>query len=220
MGDPIKGNDSYDLSVNRVDEKCIGRFNEAMKKMEGFNLQEKRDKGLKLMEGAAICGHRGALVLRGSYYQEGVLVERDLEKSREYFMSALEKGSGEAAWRLGGIYFNNGDAEQEEIEKAYLYFKISAKLDFPLAYKSIGLMNLFGYVSELNMDDALGALEKAGRLGDERSYLLLAEFYEKGIVFYEDMKLDRDTEMAKKYRNLAISSKRGQSDVPPIKRTH
>lgn len=126
----------------------------------------------------------------GTCYYWGLGVEADLHKAAFYKEKAAEAGDSEAMFDLG-LCYEKGYGVSMDIRKAIDLFK-KASEEVPFAYLKLASIYEYGEGGiEKDLAKAFEYSYKAMIEGEKRAGLILAPFYEKGIV------VEKDTEKAK-----------------------
>ncbi len=97
-----------------------------------------QDKFIDWVKNSSELGHPSAPTLMGLAYLNGQGVEKDLEKSREYFLKAVEQADGCGTVQLGLMYMNGVGVEKNP-GKAKGYFEQAAR--YGVWYPSSGPAN-------------------------------------------------------------------------------
>ena len=85
-----------------------------MKKAEFIDSVEK----IKELEEAANEGYARAQFNLAMCYEQGKLVEQDLDKAIMWYKKAAEQGNLNACYIMGNRYYN-GDGVEQDLEKAF-----------------------------------------------------------------------------------------------------
>ena len=122
-------------------------------------------------------GNPEALSDLGYMYEEGIIVEQDYEKAKEYYEQAAKKGYAEAYYLLGELYYD-GLGVKRNHEMSKYYHEIALKKGIKESLLSLGLIYVSG---EIEID------------------------YKKAIEFIENsIKEDILTESCKRYLNCIL----------------
>lgn len=119
-----------------------------------------------------------ALVDLGAIYQLGILnEEKDINKAIAYFQKAIDKcQSGIACQSIGAIYYYGKDITQD-LEKAYNYFKLGAKVHYADSEDALAQMYLHGEFVQQDYFMATYWYEKAFEHGKHIVALCLGNIY-------------------------------------------
>ncbi len=100
-------------------------------------------KTMKELEELAGNGDFGAVFELGQRYYNGIGVNIDYAKAREYFEVAAENGSQASNYYLGKIYYNGNGVETNHL-KAKEYFEKSSKADNVFSTYYLGKIYYWG----------------------------------------------------------------------------
>ncbi|MBR1378757.1 MAG: sel1 repeat family protein [Bacteroidaceae bacterium] len=130
----------------------------------------------------------------GTNFLTGRGCERDLKKAEQLWLKAANKGSAEAARRLGNSYADGTFGSN--LEKFNFYMEKAAKLGSPGACYQLA-MNYYNGQNGYKQDSyqAFVYSKKAADLGVVDAYEAVAYMYENGIG------CDKNPQKAKEYRN-------------------
>lgn len=103
-----------------------------------------------------------AQFLLGGYYQYGVKVEADLEKSFEWYLQSAENGDAEAMVNLGYLY-GNGIGTEEDLTKAFEWNLKAAELGNESGMFNVGKKYELGIGVAVDKEQAKYWLEKSGK---------------------------------------------------------
>ena len=100
-------------------------------------------KNIKELEGLAGNGDVGAIYELGQRYYNGVGVEVDFAKAKQYFEIAAERGSQGSHYYLGKIFYNGNGVTTDHL-KAKEYFEKSSKADNVFSTHYLGKLYYWG----------------------------------------------------------------------------
>lgn len=110
-------------------------------------------KNIKELEDLAGNGDVGAIYELGQRYFEGIGVEQNVQKAREYFEIAAERGSNGSNYFLGKIYYNGMGVQTNHV-KAKEYFEKSAAEKNAFSEYYLGKIYFWGDGVEKNYNKA------------------------------------------------------------------
>ncbi|QEM81533.2 tetratricopeptide repeat protein [Halomonas binhaiensis] len=153
-----------------------------------------------------------AQYLLGLVYMNGSSnwdVDRDIEKSIKYLLSAWSNEVADSGYTLARIYYNGAGVEKDN-QTALEYLQKSAEMGFLISQQALGKAYLGedeweGLVSQ-DIPRGICWLEKAGNAGDLESSITLAYLYWQGEL------VEEDDEAALQWMLKGFSSKYGVSD--------
>lgn len=119
---------------------------------------------------AAELGDAMALHNMGTYYQNGYMVEKNIDKAIDYYNAALDREFiAESYWNLYIIY--QFDEEHRNIKAAFGCLKSAANnLSYPDALNNLGYYYEVGYMVDKNILQALGYYNSAAEGGCDLGY--------------------------------------------------
>lgn len=104
-------------------------------------------------------GNPEALSDLGYMYEEGIIVEQDYEKAKEYYEQAAKKGDAEAYYLLGELYYD-GLGVKRNHEMSKYYHEIALKKGIKESLLSLGLIYVSGEI-EIDYKKAIEFIEKS-----------------------------------------------------------
>lgn len=131
-----------------------------------------------LLQELAAEGHPQALCDLGDLYLEGRLVEKDLNKARDYYVSAAQAGAVEAAFKLGLFY--QTEESMPDYSLSFAWFLKAAEGDFAPAQLQVGHLYRDGRGGPKNYEQAAYWYSKAAAQGSSNAALELADLYHAG----------------------------------------
>lgn len=97
------------------------------------------EKAFHIFEPLAEAGDAGAQHNLAILYRSGHGVDKDLDKSRQWFMLAAEQGVAAAQYNLGYMY-DLGDGVVQSDRYAFLWYRKAAEQGHPQAQANLGVM--------------------------------------------------------------------------------
>ncbi|ORZ19370.1 hypothetical protein BCR42DRAFT_217316 [Absidia repens] len=187
------------------------QFQVAFMLSNGKGVEKDRPEAYQWYKKAAEQGHKTALYSLGLYYVKGLDgVTMDLEKASECFKQAAQQGMVTAMVSLASLYrmtVNNiqdmpdgNPTSSYYLEQIVFWYRKAAALGDVGAQRELGIIynaGLFGITQDHAM--ALDLLSKASRQEDAQATLLLASYYQHGIL------VERNDEQAIRLYLYAIS---------------
>ncbi len=128
----------------------------------------------------------------GRLYKLGLGVDRDLVKSKAYYISACKAGNGDAMDGLADIYMNYSD--QEDLDSAYYWFNEATKHGIPDSYFSLGLVDMQRNIQEGLPIDTVNILNYWQKGVKQNSPLCISAM--ASIYYYGDISITADKEKA------------------------
>ena len=189
---------AFDLYLKSAEQGCtdsmvfLGELYQTGKSPEGENYE----KAVEWYEKAKQLGSSKALLNIGHLYLDGKYYEKNWQKACDCYLEAMEKANedddkGYAALCLGTVF-----EENEQLEKAFGYYKQAAGLGEAKAYLHLGLLYNTGQGIEKDYNKAFDYFSLAYDNGIEyadyclgEAYLLgrgTAVNYEKAMQLYEE----------------------------------
>ena len=107
-----------------------------------YGFENDYDNALECLEKALSGGYRYAAVSIGAMYQDGMGVEQNGEKAKEYYLQADAAGG---LYSLGNLYLQGCEGIEQDVETAYEYFKkakekgIDCGLSIEMCEKYLGI---------------------------------------------------------------------------------
>jgi serine/threonine protein kinase len=120
------------------------------------------------------------------YRYGGYGVHKDIDKSKDFFLKAIEKQNSPAAIELGLIYETAEDVVQNYF-LAFKYYQIAAKSNHPLAQARLGSLYLDGQGCTQDEGKALELFKKSAEQENDLglAYLGYMYAYDRGGVGYD-----------------------------------
>ena len=123
-----------------------------------YQLENDYDKSLEYLKKALSEGYRYAAISIGDLYKDGLGVEQNGEKAREYYLQANDADGFDS---LGNLYLQGCEGIEQDVETAYEYFKKAeakgkdCNLSIEMCEKYLGITK----------DDSHGIREFADKVG-------------------------------------------------------
>ena len=144
----------------------------------------------------------------GNFYQNGILVDKDLSQAERYFMLSAFKGDNEARVAVGiaieqqideGAYDAEGleEYKQSQIDWIFKWLNYAADEKYPLALHQLGIRYATGNKIEQDYKKAISFFKQAHDLGFEESTNSL------GIMYLQGEGVDKDEAKALEYFKAA-----------------
>lgn len=125
--------------------------------------------GFEYLKQAADIGYPDALCDMGYNYLNGYMVNKDVEKARDYLLQASAMGNGLAFKNLGASYCNKAYIKKPDWKVAADYFRQGAEIGCPEAQYSYGYCLKKGKGVKKDKHAAIHWLKLAAQNGDEDS---------------------------------------------------
>lgn len=93
------------LAVLLVVNGCSNKGDELLTQARSYIENDQKDQALPLLESASEQGNAEAMVLLGNWYEDGIEVEVDAERSTELYRKAAELDNTEGIYKLAESYF-------------------------------------------------------------------------------------------------------------------
>lgn len=122
-----------------------------------------------------------AFSLLSSYYQQGIVVEKDENEAIRLLKIAFEKGDADAAFNLGVTFEHGLMGQKVDIDKAISYYEFGVSKD------DTNCMNNLGYIYEKSnkvqdgKERAFRLYMKSAELGDAGAYNNIGTCFKRGI---------------------------------------
>ena len=123
------------------------------------------------------------------------------EKTNEYLLKAILRGSSDAMNQLGAMYAE-GRMVEKDPKQAYLLYKMASERYNALAISNLGFCYLHGNGTEQNYEEAYKAFSKAALLGIGDAIVRLGDMFLKGLYVAKDEYLA--IELYTRARNMSI----------------
>lgn len=177
--------------INGLDEEFI----KAMRILNE-NQYDKNDKinALGTLDRLSAEGHIRATILLGLIYEDGNLVEKDLEKAKNYYEKATFLGAVNGEYRLGLLLLQDNKFRNEK--EGFEHIEKSAKKGLKEALFSLGEFYERGIVVEKDLEKAKYYFLEAGKRGYGLAY------YELSLIATNE----ENNELAKEYLILSIEN--------------
>lgn len=146
------------------------------KLIEGGDVQESPDEGLRWIAKSAQQDHGLAQALLGTAYYYGGAVRKNDEEAAKWFKKAADNNIKEAQYIMGIMYYN-GTGLRKDYAEAFRYFTLAHSQYYDKAYTALGVMYEEGIYVEKNEEKAAELYSKAH---DTNAMLLLGGMYEDG----------------------------------------
>jgi uncharacterized protein len=127
-------------------------------------------------------------------YQKGIIIEKDLEKSKRYFEIAVSHNYSSAMTNLGVMY-TEGVGVEQDYEKAKDYYIMGASLYNSVSMYNLGLLYLHDFQ---DADKAREYFEKSIIHGTDMDYI---DPLKNLISLYERGRVKKDDKVLKWYEN-------------------
>ena len=135
-------------------------------------------------------GSPAAQLIVGSLYQNGNVVERDIQKSVKYITMSATQGLAMAQNHLGVLYLDGYvDDAGKNYEKAKYWFEMAAEQDYRTAYHNLGHLYSEDMNPFKNDETANVYWRVAAGLGDAESQYHLAVSYVLGDGIEKNVKI-------------------------------
>lgn len=147
----------------------------------GTELYNKRDyvKAFEWYSKAAAQGYAKAEYNVGYFYENGVVVEKNVIKAFEWYSKAATQGLAAAECAVGYCY-EEGEGIEKNIAKAFEWYSKAATQGLAAAERSVGRFYYKGMGVEKNATKAFEWYSKAAAQGDAMAQYILALFYTDG----------------------------------------
>jgi hypothetical protein len=114
------------------------------------------------------------------FYLKGTdFIEKDSLKAIEFLKPCVEKGDANAQLLMGRLHVAKQD--EENYEKAFEFFKESAKQGNDIAMTDLGILYKYGRGCDLDFNKARKWFKKAAELGNDKASYSLGYLYLKGF---------------------------------------
>ena len=170
-----------------------------------------------------------AVMTMGSLYCNGIAVEQDLLKAKEYFLTAEKLGCPGVAPALAqcdmfqsyasrideikdaaengdvkaiaqlGWCYSNGVGVEYDNDKALNLFSVAADAGNPMALYELGVKYFMGYGVKQNITEAVAKFEEAARLGYDKAQ------YQMALMYAEATPLKKDNRKAAEWYDKAVA---------------
>ncbi len=130
--------------------------------------------GIESLRQLAEQGHARALYCLGVCYDNGIAVEKDLKKAREYYLLSAQQGFAPAQNDYGISCISEGNFNTAEAEK---WVRKSAEQGYAPAQFHLAFFYANGVGVKADMHEFLHWIEKAAEQNYKKAKYMLAEFY-------------------------------------------
>ncbi|KAK8842215.1 hypothetical protein M9Y10_026446 [Tritrichomonas musculus] len=137
-----------------------------------------------------------ALVNLGNLYYDGLGVERNYSKAKEYYELSAKQNNSSALFNLGSLYANGHGVEQN-YSKAKEYYELSAKQNNSYALVNLGNLYYNGHGVEQNYSQAKEYYELSAKQNNSDALVNLGNLYENGLG------VERNYSKAREYYELS-----------------
>lgn len=156
------------------------------------NFGKDEAKAYNILLSKAKDGDAFANYMIAQFYEKGVVVKQDLDKSFEYYMKSAKAGYSEAQYKVG-LYYIDIAGDKTEAAK---WIEMAANNEQPdalcmMAYSylqdpEIGTMNIKNLLYNQDVQKGMQLLKRAAELKDSKATRTLAICYQKGRHVEED----------------------------------
>ncbi|WP_040690881.1 tetratricopeptide repeat protein [Providencia burhodogranariea] len=159
----------------------LGQMNMAEYTLEGIdkNLIKNKQQAQKWLEKAAAQHFQPAELMLAYWYEKGVAITEDPQKSQQIYLSLAKKNNPQALYLLG-YQAATGMYDNVNYQQAYQYFSRSAQLAFSPAQNSLGMLYLHGQGVKKDVPSAIKWLTLASEQGEISAQFNLALIYARG----------------------------------------
>lgn len=161
-----------------ADHPNNGRFTAELAR--AYRLAKRYDDAVAENRRAIELGHDRALVVLGLMHWAGQGVERDLERAREFFKEAWNRGESAAGTALAAMY-REGASVPQNYDEALRWYQEAASRGNDWAMYNLGEMHETGKGVDVNIGEAVRWYTRAARSGELTAQYRLAKIYEQGI---------------------------------------
>ncbi|WP_010301735.1 tetratricopeptide repeat protein [Candidatus Odyssella thessalonicensis] len=148
--------------------------------MEEVDFPVDHQKAYEYAQKAAALGEPKAMFTLGSFYQQGLGVERDYFKAKEWYEQAAKLGHKEALNNLGSFY-RFGLGIEKDYAQALKHYEKAAQLGDSLAKHNIGEIYSQGLGVSEDADKARRYFEEAAQGGEPRAMVTLGLMHLYGV---------------------------------------
>lgn len=159
-------------------------------------IEKNQSEAVRLWEIAANQGDGSATYLLGLCYEDGSGVDSDYEKAREYFKLAMERGSADAAVKMGRFY--ESDDGNSDFLKAYECYQTAADKGSAEAYFKLGYLYYSGKGVKHDLEKAFECW-KAGGSVDEKNEYVAGCALDVGLCYRDGTGIEKDGTQAIKW---------------------
>ena len=173
-----------------------GLYNLGVMYMDEWYYQKNRPEALKNFEKAAQTGHEYASLVVASYYGEGNMVKKDMEKAAHYIALAVE--NGQRGFRNTRMDISRSDWNKDVKP---ICRQVAEQSDLPAPKYLVGC----DLVNEGNYEDALRFFE----MPVQQNYHDAREWYDKAVVLHH-MKIEQKIAA---HMKVAIANLKSAADL-------
>ncbi len=185
----------YDESTGRIKVKTVFENGEEKRSKREYDLAPKISKQVIKQKELAANGDIEAHYVLGGWYEQGYVVEKDLEESFKWYLKAAEMGHVHSMNEVSMMYERGKGVRQNKEQQIYWSEKY-ATLGTPKGKYYLAKDYLGGslYEDETSITKGIYWMEKAAELGNVESMYYLGEFYYSG-----EFNKPKDLKKAKAY---------------------
>lgn len=151
-------------------------LDQAIRHYRGDGVPRDLEKSLSLCQQAYAVGDAEAARFLGTFYEDGVGVDRDLDRARELYAEAADNGFVLANYSLGNLLFR-----QQQYDEALARWAQGAEAGDAYSIVSLGLCFQEGAVVERDIEEAIRLYQHAAEAGNSEAIIRLAILYRDGI---------------------------------------
>lgn len=165
---------------------------------------------LKWFEKASKQGHAKALYYLGSFYLDGIAIEKNIKKGLELLEESVSKGFHEAEHLLGLLFYSGKeDSLGNKIAKDYLtafkWFEKSSYKGNIRSFYYLGVMHLYGFGTEQNTKIGFDLIENSAMRGYHEAQFLMGYFYHNGLKFDSHNVVEQNYQSSVDWYNFSAS---------------
>lgn len=123
---------------------------------------------LPFFEKAAKLNEPNSLNMLGIYYKNGIIFEKNSEKSLDYFRKAAKQRNRDAEFNVGQAYYY-GDGVEQDYKQALAWFTKSANQEYSLAKIQLADMYFSGEGVNRDIEKAIEIIKPLAELGDAKA---------------------------------------------------
>lgn len=135
---------------------------------------------IKEYEQCARMGHSGCQRMLGSFYNNGLGVEKDSHRARKFYEESAQQNNPEAMYSLGLMYAN-GKNIKKDMAKAHELFLKSANLGYPEAQFNLAVLYYNGMAVKKDKSIALKWFKKAADKNIPKALYAVGQCHEFGF---------------------------------------
>ena len=159
--------------------------------------------GSPALRQAAVNGNPAAMFEVGLRYNEGKLLEKDLNKAAEWYQRAADSDLAPAQFRLASLY-EKGTGVEKSLPKAISLYKKAADAGNARAMHNLAVLYT-GPEGGPKVQEATELFKKAGSLGVQDSQFNLGILYGRGMGVELDLK--------ESYKWFSLAARNGDKDA-------